>query len=347
MKARLRAGIGFAMGVLTTGLFPAGCIARSMPPSDHVSGSRFHNRDNAGDYSLSEELEVGWALRTKKKNWPARFETTPYPAAAEPLVHGIRLQWIGHSTTIIQTPSLNIITDPVLFDSIGPRFFGINTVTNPGVLVDSLPTIHLILISHSHYDHLDLRSLRALVDRQRSNPPMILAGRGVGAVLRTAGLTRYTELDWNESVAAQDARVTFLEAVHTSRRGMWDTNTTLWGSFLIDSPDGRVYFAGDTAYGPHFRRVYDEYGAPTLSLLPIGAYEPRWFMSRMHMNPDEAVRAHLDLHSQHSIGIHFGLIDNAGESFEAPLDDLTVARRAHGVDTTDFAAPHYGQTFRY
>ena len=132
-----------------------------------------------------------------------------------------------------------------------------------------------------------------------------------------------------------------------SRRGIWDTNKTLWGSFLIDSPEGRIYFAGDSAYGAYFRTVYEKFGAPRVSLLPIGAYEPRWFMSRMHMNPDEAVRAHLDLHSQSSIGMHFGVIDNAGESYDAPVDDLIAARRAHGVDATNFVAPHYGQVFRY
>jgi L-ascorbate metabolism protein UlaG (beta-lactamase superfamily) len=225
--------------------------------------------------------------------------------------------------------------------------FGLKTVTNPGVLIDSLPAIDLILISHNHYDHLDLRSLHALVDRQRTNPPTILAGRGVGELLKNAGFTRYSELDWDESIAVKDARVHFLEAIHTSRRGTLDTNKTLWGSFLIDSPEGRVYFAGDTAYGPHFRHVYEKFGAPRVSLLPIGAYEPRWFMFRMHMNPDEAVRAHIDLHSQSSIAVHFGLIDNAGESYDAPVTDLAAARRAHGVETAAFVAPRHGQVFRY
>jgi L-ascorbate metabolism protein UlaG (beta-lactamase superfamily) len=255
--------------------------------------------------------------------------------------------WIGHSTTLIQTPHLNIITDPILFDSIGPSVFGMNTVTNPGLIIESLPHIDFILISHNHYDHLDLRSLHALVDRQRTAPPRILVGRGVGPLLKNAGLSSYAELDWDESVTIKDAKVYFLEAIHTSRRAIWDTNNTLWGSFLIDSPEGRIYFAGDSAYGAHFRRIYEKYGAPRVSLLPIGAYEPRWFMYRMHMNPDEAVRAYLDLHSESSIGIHFGLIDNAGESYEAPVDDLIAARRAHGVDATSFVAPHYGQVFRY
>jgi L-ascorbate metabolism protein UlaG (beta-lactamase superfamily) len=176
---------------------------------------------------------------------------------------------------------------------------------------------------------------------------MILVGRGVGPLLKNAGFSSYAELDWDDSVAVKDARVHFLEAIHTSRRGIWDTNETLWGSFLIGAPEGRIYFAGDSAYGLHFRKIYEKYGAPTVALLPIGAYEPRWFMYRMHMNPEEAVRAHLDLHSQNSIGIHFGLIDNAGESYDAPVNDLTAARRAHGVDATQFVAPRHGQVFQY
>jgi L-ascorbate metabolism protein UlaG (beta-lactamase superfamily) len=324
-----------------------GCTARNTPTSDHFDGSRFHNRASGTGYSLWEEIKIGWELRTKKRNWPPRFATTPYRAPADPVLQGIRVLWIGHSTTLIQTPHLNIITDPILFDSIGPPVVGINTVTNPGLIIESLPLIDLILISHNHYDHLDLRSLHALVDRQPTAPPTILVGRGVGPLLKSAGLPSHSELDWDESVAAKDARVYFLEAIHTSRRGIRDTNTTLWGSFLIDSPEGRIYFAGDSAYGTHFRNVYEKYGAPRVSLLPIGAYEPRWFMYRMHMNPDEAVRAHLDLHSQSSIGMHFGLIDNAGESYEAPVSDLITARRAHGVDATNFVAPHYGPVFRY
>jgi len=327
-------------------MFLGGCTSTKLPTSDHFDGSRFHNRSAVPDYSLADEVKIAWQLRTKTKNWPAHFETTRYRAPSGPLLHGIRILWIGHSGTLIQTPGLNVLTDPILFDSIGPPVFGINTVTNPGLLIDSLPPLDIILISHNHYDHLDLRSLHALVDRQRTNPPTILAGRGVGAVLKNAGLTRYSELDWDESVQANGARIYFLEAVHTSRRGMWDTNAALWGAFLIDSPEGKIYFAGDSAYGAHFRHVYERFGSPTVSLLPIGAYEPRWFMYRMHMNPDEAVRAHLDLHSQSSIGIHFGLIDNAGESYDAPGEDLIAARRAHSIDAKDFVAPRYGQVFQ-
>ena len=324
-----------------------GCAAAHAPTSDHFDGSRYHNRDTVAAYSLWDEVKIAWQLKTKKRNWPPHFPTALYRAPADSVLHGIRVLWVGHATTLIQTPRLNIITDPILFESIGPAVFGPKTVTNPGLVIESLPMIDLILISHNHYDHLDLRSLHALIDRQRAEPPKILVGRGVGKLLKDAGITSYQELDWGDSITIKDAKVRFLEAMHTSRRGVWDTDKTLWGSYLIDSPDGKVYFGGDTGYGTHFRRIYEEYGAPTVSLLPIGAYEPRWMMFRMHMNPDEAVRAHLDLHSQNTIGIHFGLIDNAGESYDAPVNDLIVARKAHGSDALTFIAPHYGQVFRY
>jgi N-acyl-phosphatidylethanolamine-hydrolysing phospholipase D len=138
---------------------------------------------------------------------------------------------------LIQTPTLNIITDPVLFDAIDPKLFPTKTVTHPGVSLDSLPRIDLILISHNHYDHLDLKSIHALFERQRGNPPTVLAGLGVGEVLKKEGISTYSELDWDGSVTVKDTKIFFLEAVHTSRRGIWDTDRTLWGSFLIDSPE--------------------------------------------------------------------------------------------------------------
>jgi len=324
-----------------------GCTSAALPPSDHFDGHRFHNRQPVPEPTFLEELKIAWILRTKPKNWPARFASKPADVSSEPVLHGIRVVWVGHAGALIQTPTLNIITDPVLLDSIGPRLFPSKTVTNAGVAVADLPRIDVILISHNHYDHLDLNSLHAIFNRQRNNPPRILAGLGVGALLTKEGLSSYSELDWDQCVIVKGTKFYFLEAIHTSRRGIWDTEKTLWGSFLIDSPEGKIYFAGDTAYGEHFKRVYERFGAPKVSLLPIGAYEPRWFMYRMHMNPDEAARAHMDLHSEHSIAIHFGLLDMAAESYEAPLNELGAARTAHGIDEATFVGPHIGQVFQY
>lgn len=333
--------------ILATLLPIQGCTSSTQHESDHFDGQRFHNRQPVPDPTFSEEVKIAWILRTKTRNWPVHFDGKPAQASAEPLVDGIRVQWIGHSGVLIRTPSLNILTDPVLLDSIGPRLFPTKTVTSPGISVDDLPVIDVILISHNHYDHLDVESLHAIVDRQRGNPPKILAGLGVGELMKKEGIPSCTELDWDQAVAVKDTKFYFLEAVHTSRRGVWDTNKTLWGSFLIDSPEGRIYFAGDTAYGTHFKQIYARFGAPRVSLLPIGAYEPRWFMYRMHMNPNEAVLAHQNLHSEHSIAIHFGLLDLAAEGYDAPVNDLATARNAHGVEDAAFVAPHLGEVFRY
>src|ERR1700722_9411106 len=249
-----------------------GCTSATSQVSDHFDGRRFHNRERFPEPTLWEEMKIAWTLRTKTKNWPDRFETKPAQIAAE-RVRGIRVLWVGHATALIQTPTLNIITDPLLFDAIGPKLFPIKTVTNPGVTVSGLPRIDVILISHNHYDHLDLRSLHAIFDRQKDNPPTVLAGLGVGRLLKSQGIPTVSELDWDQSATVGDTKFVFLEAIHTSRRGIGDTNETLWGSFLIESAEGRIYFAGDTAYGDHFRQIYERFGAPKVSLLPIGAYE--------------------------------------------------------------------------
>jgi L-ascorbate metabolism protein UlaG (beta-lactamase superfamily) len=324
-----------------------GCTSATSQSTDHFDGQRFHNRQRFPDPTFWEEVQIAWTLRTKTKNWPDHFQTAPTELPKDPVLRGIRILWVGHATTLIQTPTLNIITDPLLFESIGPTLFPIKTVTNPGMTVAGLPRIDVILISHNHYDHLDLKSIHAIVNQQTDSAPMVLVGLGVGNLLKREGITSVTELDWDQSVTVKDTKFIFLEAIHTSRRGLGDTDKTLWGSFLIDSPEGRIFFAGDTAYGKHFERLYEKYGAPKLSLLPIGAYAPRWFMYRMHMNPDEAVLAHIDLHSEHSIAIHFGLIDNAAESYTAPVTDLARARNVHGVPEANFVAPRIGQLFQY
>ena len=324
-----------------------GCTSATSQPSDHFDGRRFRNREFFPDPTFWEEVRIAWTLKTKTKNWPDRFRTASADLSKDPVVRGLRVLWVGHATALIQTPTLNIITDPVLFDSIGPELLPTKTVTNPGVTFGGLPRIDVILISHNHYDHLDLKSIHAIVDQQKGSPPTVLVGLGVGNLLKKQGISSYSELDWDQSVTVKDTRFVFLEAIHTSRRGIWDTNMTLWGSFLIESAVGKIYFAGDTAYGKHFKHIYEKYGAPKLSLLPIGAYQPRWFMYRMHMNPDEAVLAHIDLHSENSIAIHFGLIDIAGEGYEAPVDDLAIAQKVHGIAEANFIAPHVGQIFQY
>src|SRR5580704_10177924 len=228
---------------MTASILLVGCSSATSQTSDHFDGRRFHNRERFPDPTFWEEMKIAWTLRTKTKNWPDRFETKSAQIAPDP-VRGIRVLWVGHATALIQTSTLNIITDPVLFDSIGPEPFPIKTVTNPGVTIAGLPRIDVIVISHNHYDHLDVKSIHAIFDKQKSSPPTVLVGLGVGNLLKKEGISSYSELDWDQSVTVKDTKFVFLEAVHTSRRSIRDTNTTLWGSFLIESGVGRIYFAG-------------------------------------------------------------------------------------------------------
>jgi L-ascorbate metabolism protein UlaG (beta-lactamase superfamily) len=175
---------------------------------------------------------------------------------------------------------------------------------------------------------------------KQEKPPLILAGLGNGALFDDLGLDTWQDLDWEQSLTVGDTGFTFTECRHRSGRGLGDQMKTLWGSFVIKSRAGNIYFAGDTGYGPHLKVTGDTHGPFVLSLLPIGAYEPRWFMADVHLDPEEAVRAHRDLRSEHSIGMHFGTFQLTYEGIDQPLIDLGIALDQH--ENADFnlaAAP--------
>jgi L-ascorbate metabolism protein UlaG (beta-lactamase superfamily) len=190
--------------------------------------------------------------------------------------------------------------------------------------MDDLPDIDAVLISHNHYDHLDLWTLRQLAARGRST--FIVAASGA-RLLRSEKIEPVYELDWGESLNLSGFTVHCVPALHFSARGMFDRNKTLWCGYAIESPERLVYFAGDTAFGSHFAQVREKFGSPQLALLPIGAYEPRWFMSPVHMAPEEAVRAHEILGAKTSIAIHHGTFQLADDGIDTPQKRLMACRR--------------------
>jgi L-ascorbate metabolism protein UlaG (beta-lactamase superfamily) len=199
-----------------------------------------------------------------------------------------------------------------------------------------------VLLSHNHYDHLDLPSLRAL--QKRWNPP-IVTGLGNGRYLARHGVRNAVELDWWEAYEpGAGMRIVYVPAQHWSARGLFDRRRMLWGGHVIEAPAGLVYFAGDTGYPAHFSAITQRLGAPDIALLPIGAYEPRWFMAQQHMNPEEAVRAHLDLQAKLSIAMHFATFQLTDEAIDAPVAALAVARSALGVAAEAFRVPEFGET---
>jgi L-ascorbate metabolism protein UlaG (beta-lactamase superfamily) len=253
--------------------------------------------------------------------------------------------FIGHSTFLLQLPGLNILTDPIFSDRAGPfGWAGPKRARPPAMTMGQLPRIDVVLVSHCHYDHLDLASLQALT---RAHRPLIVTMLGNKAWLERHGVRNVVELDWWQSHAASGIGFTGTPAQHFAARSPWDRNQTLWGGFALNTSAGRIYFAGDSGFCPGFAEIGARLGPFDLSLIPIGAYEPRWFMEPVHMNPDESVRAHLAVRSRRTIGMHFGTIQLTDEGIDAPLQALAAARTAHGVANADFITFNFGETRRF
>lgn len=315
---------------------------KPFPVSDHSDGSRFYNRDGS-DKGLSDVSQFLWQSLWNEAAWP---ESLPNPEAAaipDRVNEGIRATYINHATVLVQVGGLNILTDPIWSERASPvSFAGPKRIRPPGVAIDDLPEIDLILVSHNHYDHLDTETLKRLSKRQ-DKAPMIVSGLGNAALLRKLGYKDAIELDWRDSIALGNATVHFVECQHRSARGVFDQMRTLWGSFVIETSEGNIYFAGDTGYSPHFKEQGERFGSFALSMIPIGAYEPRWFMKSIHLNPEEAVQAHLDLNSEQSLGMHFGVFQLTWEAVDQPVIDLNAALQEKQIDAERFWTLEPGQ----
>ncbi len=327
--------------------------------SDHFRRGRFHNLGDANGQPL---WKVPRMLFESGTPWPRHVPVTPQRPPVPATDSDIVVTFIGHATFLIATTRGNIVIDPVFTDRAGP--FGVagpRRVRQPGVRFDDLPPISLILLSHNHYDHCDLRALRAIQEREARRTgapyalkPPVVTLLGNGPLLRSAGVERIEEIDWWQEAsslrreeAAEEgpyARVTATPAQHFSARTPFDRNRALWGGFVIQLAERRIFFAADSGYGKHFSDVGRRLGPIDLALLPIGAYEPRWFMKDIHMNPDEAVKAHLDLGARRSIGMHFGTFPLTIEGIDEPVAALARARAASGVAADRFVTLDVGSS---
>jgi L-ascorbate metabolism protein UlaG (beta-lactamase superfamily) len=256
---------------------------------DHFDGRRFFNPTGP---AIQPFTKVPRLLLERKTRWPPRVDghaSKPAPLDVSTAV----VTFVGHSTFLIQTAAGNILTDPMYSDRAGPwNILGPRRVRPPAVTLDDLPPVSVVLLSHGHYDHLDLRTLRRLA---RRFDPVVLAPLGHEPLIRSTGIRRVETLDWWQDAKAAPLSVTLTPAHHFTARTPFDRNRALWGGFVVRIGGQRIYFAGDTAYAPFFTEIPRRLGPIDLALLPIGAYEPRWFMHSVHMNPAEAVQAHIDL----------------------------------------------------
>ena len=302
---------------------------------ENFDGKEFFNRTPLSQKTL-DVVSFGWGSLTQSEQWPTWIDNNPAQAPLASVADGISVTYINHATTLIQVQGLNILTDPIYSERASPfQWAGPKRIRDPGIAMKDLPNIDVILVSHNHYDHLDVDTLKQLTARQET-PPLVLSGLGVGELFSKIGISNYVDMQWGQSEHYQDLEFAFVECRHRSGRGLTDQMKTLWGSFVIKSSAGNIYFAGDTGYGPHLKEHGEAYGPFALSILPIGAYEPRWFMKDVHLNPAEAVMAHKDLNSEQSLSIHFGVFQLTYEAMDSPAADLKAALDARGVDTADF-----------
>ena len=258
--------------------------------------------------------------------------------------------WLGHATVLAQFAGLNVITDPVFSERCSPlQFVGPRRAQPPGLALAELPHIHLALVSHNHYDHLDENSVKVL-NAQPGGPPLFVVPLGLKPWLAARGITNVVELDWWQSHHIGDVEVVLTPAQHWSGRGVQDRLTTLWGGFAVFAPELHLFYSGDTGYSKDFADIRERFAARQqgggfdIALLPIGAYEPRWFMQQQHVNPSEAVQIHRDLGAQRSLAVHWGTFALTDESLDEPPRALAAARQAQGVADNDFFALAVGQT---
>jgi L-ascorbate metabolism protein UlaG (beta-lactamase superfamily) len=316
------------------------------PPSDHFDGSRFFNPPKpARDKGLGDVLR--WQLNGNKARWPARVAVTP--ARPEPRVEGVRVTMVGHATLLIQLNGLNILTDPVWAERASPlSFAGPKRVTAPGIAFDELPPIDAVLLSHNHYDHCDLGTLKRLVKR---HDPLIVTPLGNDRlVLGKSGKARLFAGDWGDAVALRPGfEVTIVPANHWSSRTTRDRRMALWGGFVLRSGGTTIYFAGDTGYGKGriFRAIRERFGPADLALIPIGAYAPEWFMRDQHCNPEDAVRIMLALEAGHALGIHWGTFQLTDEAREEPADQLAAELARRQLDPARFVPAVPGVSYDF
>lgn len=302
------------------------------PLSDHFDGERFFNPGQADYKTFTKAFK--WYASRKRQPWPAFSElaaTDKPPQKVEG--KGLRVGFAGHSTLLIQTQGFNILTDPLWSERTSPfTWTGPKRVHPPGIGFDDMPAIDMVLISHNHYDHLDLATVARLWQRDQ---PLIIAPLGNDSIIRAhIPEARIEVRDWGEQVTVAPGLTVHLEpARHWSARTPWDRNRALWASFVLATPGGKIYFAGDSGYGDgdNFRAIAAKHGSFRLAFLPIGAYKPHWFMTANHMNPEEAVKAWHDLKCPLMLPIHYAMFQLADDGYETPLADLRTAMRAAAV----------------
>lgn len=305
-------------------------------PYHHTADGRFRNPPGSPARTTRLHNMARFLWRQARNNGVVRalpdghvLPTDQALAGLAALNGGNGVTWLGHAAFLIRIAGKTVLTDPYLSPVAGPGRFGPRRYAPPGIPVDRLPPIDVLVVSHNHYDHLDEVTLKALPDKDRIE---VVVPLRLGDFFRRRGFTRVHELDWYDDVGFDGVTVTALPAVHFSRRGAFDLNRTLWAAFAIASADTRVFFGGDTAYGQVFREIGARVGPFDLGIIGIGAYLPREIMKASHATPEEAVQIARDLDAHAVLGMHWGTVVLTEEAPFEPPARLRRAAAAAGLD---------------
>jgi L-ascorbate metabolism protein UlaG (beta-lactamase superfamily) len=306
--------------------------------TDHFTGNKFQNPGNIEPKGFKDLIK--WTLNRNPGKWEDITSTGDNHIPSERVDSLIRIYYVNHSTFLIQTSGLNILTDPIWSERASPfQWAGPIRKRPPGISFDNLPEIDIVLISHNHYDHLDMSTIQKL---NNSFQPEFICPLGVSVYLNKNGISRTREMDWWDKYSLSESlSIACVQAQHFSGRGFFDRDKTLWAGYVIQSEFGNIYFAGDTGYGNFFKKIASDYGPIHLALLPIGAYLPRWFMAPIHTSPEDAVKIHMDLNAKKSIGMHYGTFPLADDGMKEPLKDLKKAKSKYSIK--DFVTLEEGQ----
>ncbi len=313
------------------------------PVSDHFDGKVFFNPGGTAPRNLGDLLRwqfgLGEGPGEPRQKWPSAYAHDFTPAKPDERVNGdtMRVTMVGHATLLVQASGINVLTDPVWSPRASPlAFAGPKRVNPPGIDFDDLPPVDIVLLTHNHYDHLDIVTLRRLVSR---HDPLIVTPLGNDSIVKPEiPSARCAVLDWGQSCACNGATIHAEPAHHWSARGLADRRMALWGSFVVETTAGKIYHIGDTGFhrGVNYEAAAGKHGGFRLALLPFGAYEPRWFMEAQHQNPQEAVDGMRLCNAAHVAGHHWATFQLTNEAIETPRNHLHAALDAAGIARNRF-----------